>query len=132
VVYAHLLVPAASLGGRDHQVPVRRFDLFFLKLLQEEVTAEDLRWGAILVSSAVRRILVVGAHVRLSRIGDLYRYPVASDVAVLQQHVYPLDLDALDISERTRGDGGGLVNGLFTASSLRMMGERISSCTTQA
>ena len=84
MVHAHVLAPAASLGGRDHQVPVRRFDLFFRKLLQEDVTAEDLRWGAILMSSAVRKILVVGVHVCLSRIGDLYRYPVASDVAVLQ------------------------------------------------
>jgi hypothetical protein len=57
---------------------------------------------------------MIGARVSLSRIGYLYRYPVASDVAVLQQRVYPLDLDALDIGERTGGDGGGLVNGPFT------------------
>ena len=79
-----------------------------------DVTVKNLHQGAVLLSSAVRGIFVATGHVRLSRIGDLYRCTVASGVAVLQQRLYSLRFDSLYIGERTRGDCGGLINGLFT------------------
>ena len=75
---------------------------------------KSLYQGAMLLSSAVRGIFVATGHVRLFQIGDLYRCPVASGVAVLQQRLYSLRFDSLYIGERTRCDCGGLINGLFT------------------
>jgi hypothetical protein len=78
------------------------------------VTVKNLQRGAVLLSRAVRGIFVATGYVRLSRIGDLYRCPVASGVAVLQQRLYSLRFDSLYIGERTRGDCGDLINGHFT------------------
>ena len=79
-----------------------------------DVTVKELHRRAVLLSSAVRGIFVATGHVWHSRIGDLYRCPVASGVAVLQQRLYSLRFDSLYIGERTHGDCGGLINGLFT------------------
>jgi hypothetical protein len=66
-----------------------------------DVTVKELHRRVVLLSSAVRGIFVATGHVRHSRIGDLYRCPVASGVTVLQQRLYSLRFDSLYIGERT-------------------------------